>query len=312
MDLRTMKYVLAIAEHQNLTKAADALHVGQPTLSKFLSALENELGLKLFRKVGHRFLLTDAGECYVEKASRILILETELETEIADLRKRDAGDLKVSFANMRSSYMLPRILPVYERLHPNVKVHLFEDNSDENDRRLISGQIEAAFYSKPGNPNPLIEYIPLSKEELLICCAAGHPLRHLAKPAAPGGVPGSPALSLDLTALTGERVLMMQPGQRTRQIVDEILHENRISFPDVLYLSNIHAIMGLAAAGYGVSFVFDTHLRNRNPAAPLDCYRIAQGPVIGEFVAAVRKGSYLSRYLLDFIEITKNKAGDFS
>ena len=62
MDTRSLRYVLAIARHQNLTKAAEELHVGQPTLSKFLQSLENELGLKLFQKVGHRFLLTYAGE----------------------------------------------------------------------------------------------------------------------------------------------------------------------------------------------------------------------------------------------------------
>ena len=80
MDFRELSYVLAIAKHQNITKAAEALYVGQPTLSKFLMALEDDLGLKLFRKLGHKYVLTYAGERYVDKATQILNPYIHLET----------------------------------------------------------------------------------------------------------------------------------------------------------------------------------------------------------------------------------------
>ena len=66
MDFKDLSYVLAIARYQNITKAANSLYVTQPTLTKFLQNLESELGQKLFRKLGHRFVLTYAGEHYVE------------------------------------------------------------------------------------------------------------------------------------------------------------------------------------------------------------------------------------------------------
>ena len=78
MDFRDLSYVLAIARYQNITKAANSLYVTQPTLTKFLQNLEAELGQKLFRKLGHRFVLTYAGERYVEKAAEILNLKKEL------------------------------------------------------------------------------------------------------------------------------------------------------------------------------------------------------------------------------------------
>ena len=78
MDFKDLSYVLAIARYQNITKAANSLYVTQPTLTKFLQNLEAELGQKLFRKLGHRFVLTYAGERYVEKASEILNLKKEL------------------------------------------------------------------------------------------------------------------------------------------------------------------------------------------------------------------------------------------
>ena len=79
MYFKDLSYVLAIARYQNITKAANSLYVTQPTLTKFLQNLEAELGQKLFRKLGHRFVLTYAGERYVEKASEILNLKKELD-----------------------------------------------------------------------------------------------------------------------------------------------------------------------------------------------------------------------------------------
>ena len=345
MDTRSLRYVQAIARHQNLTKAAEELHVGQPTLSKFLQALESDLGLKLFQKAGHRFVLTYAGERYIKKTAEILLLEEDLQAEMADIRKRDAGEIRVFFANMRSSYTLPAILPAFEKLHPNVQVLLFDGNSEENDRRLIEGEIDVAFYSRPVQPHPLIEYRTLAREELLIVTPCGHPLRASAAPLespekstgvransyeplaenaddltkAPGAhaedtVLPAPATAgtrypaLDLSLLKNERVILMQPGQRTRQTVDDLLKKRQVYYEHTLCTTNIPAVIGLVSAGYGVSFLFDTHVLHRPPNIPVDCYSIAQERVFRDFVAAVRKGSYLSRNVLDMIELTRQYA----
>ena len=300
LDFRSLQYIVAIAEHQNLTKAAETLYVGQPTLSKFLAGLEEELGLKLFWKSGHKYMPTYAGERYVAGAAELLRLKRGLDAEMADILKREVGELRVAFANMRCSYLLPAVLPAFQERHPNVKVTLFEGNSNDNDRRLLDGQVELAFYSMPSEANPKIEYVPMAREELLICTPKGHPLASQAVPN-----PASPYPRLDLNCLKDERVLMMRPEQRTRQIMDAILRENHIQFDNVLYTSNIQAIMGLVSAGYGVSFVFDTHLRHRNENLPLDCYSFGDPCTCSDFVAARRKGGYLSRYAQAFIDTVR-------
>lgn len=110
--------MLAIAKYQNITKAAEALYVGQPTLSKFLISLENDLGLKLFRRSGNKYLLTYAGERYTRQAAEIIRLKNNLDVELADILKRDVGTLNVAFANMRCTYMLPYALPAFEKSAP--------------------------------------------------------------------------------------------------------------------------------------------------------------------------------------------------
>ena len=300
MDFRELNYVLAIAKYQNITKAADALYVSQPTLSKFLISLESELGLKLFRRLGHKYVLTYAGERYVDYAARIRRLKTDLDVELADIIKNDVGVLNLAFARMRCTYMLPGTLPEFRKLHPNVKVNLFEGNSDENDRRLLDGQVDVAFYSRPSTENPLLSYEALDEEELLIVTCKDHPIGRFASPN-PGGRP-----VLDLALLEKEPVILMRPEQRTRQLTDALFQERKLRFDNVLYTSNLPAIMGLVSRGYGVSFIFEPHLRHRAERFALDCYSIGQGRVVTEFVAAYRKGSYLSSYARDYIRLVRD------
>ena len=300
MDFRELSYVLAIAEHQNITKAADALYVSQPTLSKFLSSLESELGLKLFRRLGNKYVLTYAGERYVDYAGQIRRLKADLDVELADILKNDVGVLNLAFARMRCTYMLPGTLPEFRKLHPNVKVNLFEGNSDENDRRLLEGQVDVAFYSRPSVENPMLCYEPLDEEELLIVTCKEHPIGRFSQPN-PGGWP-----ILDPVLLEKETLILMQPEQRTRQITDALFQERKLRFENTVYTSNLPAIMGLVSRGYGVSFLFEPHLRHRAERFELDCYSIGRGRVVSEFVAAFRKGSYLSSYARDYIGLVRD------
>lgn len=301
MDFRGLSYILAIAKYGNITKAAEALYVGQPTLSKFLMNLEAELGLKLFKRVGNRYVLTYAGERYAEKAAQILNLKKDLDAEMLDIVKQDKGVLNIAFANRRYSYVLPLTLPEFSKIYPNVKLNLFRGSSDENDLHLLNGEIELAFYTAPSNPNPQIEYEPLIEEELLICTAENHRLKQLALKN-----PDSPYPKLNLSMLKGERILMMKPDQRTRQIIDVVLKQHKIEFNNVLYIENIQAIVELVSIGYGVSFIFEPHIKFSRHTKPIECYSLGEHRIVSNFVAAKRKGSYLQKYALHFIEITKN------
>lgn len=300
MDFRELNYVLAIAKQQSITKAAEALYIGQPTLSKFLITLEDNLGLKLFQKIGHKYMLTYAGERYVEKAAQILQMKSDLDAELSDIIKRDVGVLNVAFANMRCTYMLPCTLPTFKKLHPNVKVNIFEGTSDENDRRLLDGQVDVAFYSKSGSTNSQIEYETLWEEELLICTSKGHPLGRFAKPN-----PASQYPKLDPALLKNELILLMMPEQRTRQVMDDYFHDHNLKFENFIYTSNMPAIIELVSIGYGVSFIFESHLLRRPENLSLDCFSFGEPRMLSDFVAAYRKGSYISSYTRDFIEIAR-------
>ena len=301
MDFRELSYVTAIAQHQNITKAADALFVSQPTLSKFLKALEDELGQKLFRRLGNKYVLTYAGERYVEKAKQILNLKKDLDLELADIMKRDVGVLKIAFPTMRCTYMLPCTLPAFQRLYPHVRVQICEGHSIDLDHKILSGEAEIAFYTQPaGNFNPALECEALGEEELLLCTSKNHPIGRFAR-----SNPASRYPRLDLALLKNERVIMMLPSQRTGQIVNDYLRHEGLQFENVICTSNMPAIIELVAASYGVAFIFEPHLRHHPMAHAVDCYSFGEPRMVSNFVAAYRKGSYLPIYAKDFIELTR-------
>ncbi|MBR7016531.1 MAG: LysR family transcriptional regulator [Lachnospiraceae bacterium] len=300
MDFRDLTYIAAIAKYQNITKAAESLYVTQPTLSKFLMATEDALGQKLFRKLGHKYVPTYAGERYLDYAKRILNLKNDLDTEMADIMKRDVGVLNVAFPRMRCTYMLPKSLPAFKKLHPNVQVNILEGTSAENDQRLINGQADIAFFSMPSDTNPLIEYETIGEEELLICAQGGHPISHFSRPN-----PASRYPKLDPAILQNEMIIMMMQEQRTRGIMDDYFAKNNLHFDKIMYTSNLQAIMGLVAAGYGVSFIFETHLHYRPEKTPIDCYSFGEPKTVRRFVCAYRKGSYLPSCAGDFIDIAR-------
>ena len=297
MDFRELSYVAAIAKYQNITKASEALYITQPNLSKFLSTLENDLGLKLFKRADKKYVPTYAGQRYLEYAKNILESKASLDSELADIIKRDIGVLNIGLPNMRCTYMLPKTLPEFNKKYPNVKINVFEGTSAMIDKRLLEGEIDLAFYSKPYELNQHIEYEKLATEELLICTCKNHNVKNF-----------SVKKRIDLSALKGERLILLSPEQRTGQISRYYLQKNNISLENSITTNNMPAVISLTEQGWGVSFIFESHLRWHLPKPKIETFSFGskENPkVTSDFVAAFRKGNYLSNYAREFIKIAE-------
>lgn len=299
MDFKDLSYVLAIAKHQNITKAADSLYVTQPTLTKFLQNLEKDLGQKLFRKLGHRFVLTYAGERYVARATEILNLKKELDQEMSDIIRDNHGSLKIAFPTMRGTYMLPCTLPVFHSRYPNVSLDILEEHSSLLEGMLLSGEADLAFFNLPVR-SPDIDYEIISHEEVLLITADSHPL-------AGHGIyrEGCKYPWIDLRLFAEESFIMQIPGQRTRQTVDQLFKEYGLVPHIKLQTSNIPAEVMLAAKGYGCCFVTETHLKHIRLEENIARFSVGNPCTTVDFVAAFRRGSYLPYHAREYISIVR-------
>lgn len=299
MDFRDLNYIVVIAKHQSVTKAAEKLFVSQPTLSKFIQNTEKELGQPLFKRLGNKFLLTYAGERYVQKALEILQIKKELDQELSDIIRENIGELKIAFPIMRGTYMLPCTLPIFHAKFPQVKITVREANSAVLEDMLLCGDIDLAFFNMPIK-NPNINYEVISHEEVVLIMSPEHPM-------ASQGIHKSdckyPWINLHL--LKDEGFIVQRSDQRMRQITDKLFKDAGIEPNILLSIRNILASVKLASKGYGITFVTETHLRNINLVDELVHFSVGTPKTKAYFVAAFRKGIYLPHYAKEYIKIVK-------
>jgi DNA-binding transcriptional LysR family regulator len=300
MDFRELQYIVSIAKHQNITRASEEVFVTQPTLSKFVQTLENYLGQPIFRRLGNKFLLTYAGERYVEKAKVMLGIKRELEQELADIMKENIGELKIAFPIMRGTYMLPRTLPEFSKEFPKVKITVKEANSAALEDMILEGEIDIAFFTLPIKHQD-ITYDIIKDEEVVLVMSPSHPL-------AGNGIEKTECKYpwFDITKLKDETFIMQRVDQRTRHITDHFLHDMNFVPKAALEIHNILASVELAAGGYGITFVTETHLRHMHLKEKPVCFSFGDPRTMTCFVAAYREGIYLPNYAQRYIQIVRD------
>lgn len=149
MDFKELEYFSTIVKCGNLTHAARQLYVSQPTLSKFLQKLEEDLGLVLFQRGSRRLKLTYAGQRYYAHVERILSQKREMDAEMTDILRSDRGVLYVGIPPFRCSFSLPKVLPIFHKEFPQVQFRIVEAPSAVLDQKLLNGEIDLAFYMEP-------------------------------------------------------------------------------------------------------------------------------------------------------------------
>lgn len=300
MNIKELDYMLAIAKYQNITKAAESLYITQPALTRFLQNIEKEFNQKLFKRLGNKFVLTYAGERYIEKARAISDLKKELYKEMHDIAEQNCGVLKVSFPVMRGSYMLPCTLPIFSKQYPNVQLLFHEANSGHLEELILNGETDLAFFNLPIKSND-IAYQVISHEEIVLVTEKNHHFIHKSVQKAGCKYPW-----LDLDHLRNEPLVLQTDNQRTRQIVDKLLDECYIKPKIKLTTRNIRATVELTAAGYASCFVCETHLKHIGLQDKLAYFSIGKPNTSVEFVAAYRRGTYIPSYAMDYIKIVKD------
>jgi LysR family hydrogen peroxide-inducible transcriptional activator len=175
MNLRDLKYLVALAEHRHFGRAAAASFVSQPTLSTQIRKLEDELGVTLIERAPRRVMLTPIGEAIAERA-RGVIAGVEQMAELAR-RSRDpeAGSVRLGLFPTLAPYLLPHVLPQVRERFPRLELLLVEEKTDAILQRLRDGRLDAGILALPLHDEQLhIE--PLFDEPFVLAAPKGHPI----------------------------------------------------------------------------------------------------------------------------------------
>lgn len=265
MDLQHLRSFVAIADAAGFARAATRLNVSQPALSRQIRALETELGVQLFDRIGRRIQLTSEGEDLLRRSRRVLTEADSLAERARALKGGQSGVLRVGVTPQNIESLLADFLMQYRRRHPGVEVHLIEDGGARLPDRLERGEVHVALIQAGDARFHARLLFPV---HLRAVVSRTHRVSRRAV--------------LELAELADEPLLLLRHGFGSRAWFDDGCRGGHLQ-PRILLESGApDALVALARAGYGVAVVPSTVGVSRRgvQAVPL----VRQGAAIGAWM----------------------------
>lgn len=175
MNLRDLKYLVAVAEHRHFGRAAESCHVAQPTLSTQIRKLEEFLGVTLIERNNRQVLLTPIGEKIVAQASTVLRETDQLVKMAKQARDPFGGEFRLGIIPTVAPYLLPKILPMVHEQFPDLQIQLLEAQTTVITRELRAGRLDAVILALPMDEDG-VRALPLYAEPFYVALSPKHPL----------------------------------------------------------------------------------------------------------------------------------------
>src|SRR6058998_174851 len=286
MQTHQVRYFVAVAEQRHFTHAARDLGVAQPSVSKQIRKLEEELGAPLFHRMKGNVALTPAGEALLPWARRVLGDLDAAASEVRELTELRRGRLALGATPSLSTSLLPRALARFHETYPGVELVASEAGSRDLVSALEQGALDLALVILPLR-HEVLETTPLLREELVVAVAPDHPL--------------ASRKTISVADLKGVPLVMFRDGYDLRATT--LAAFRRAGFEPTLALEGgeMDGVLRLAAAGLGVAIVPSLVIE---PAGPLRAVRLAD-PLTRTIGFANRRDRRLTRAGREFVDMVR-------
>ncbi|MGW3356115.1 LysR family transcriptional regulator [Streptomyces bungoensis] len=245
MQFQQLQYFVAVAETRHFTRAADLVHVAQPSLSQQIKALERELGADLFLRARGNITLTDAGEALLPLARRILADADTARHEVQELVQLRRGRVRLGATPSLCTGLLPDVLRAFHDRYPGIRLLIEEGGSHDLVRELARGALDLALVVLPlPTPSPALTTVELLREDLVVVSSPEAP--------APGG-PGR--RHVRIADLEGERLVMFRHGYDLRELTVAACRAEGFEPDLAVEGGEMDAVLGFVRAGLGVAVV---------------------------------------------------------
>ncbi|MEU0833514.1 LysR family transcriptional regulator [Streptomyces sp. NPDC056231] len=243
MQFQQLMYFVAVAETRHFTRAAEEVHVSQPSLSQQIRALEKELGAELFSRARGNITLTDAGEALLPLARRILADADTARHEVQELAQLRRGRVRLGATPSLCTGLLPDVLRTFHDQHPGIQLLLEEGGSHDLVRELARGALDLALVVLPlPAASPALTTVELLQEDLVVVSSAEAPR------------PGKGA-SVRIADLQGEPLVMFRHGYDLRELTVAACRAEGFEPSFTVEGGEMDAVLGFVRAGLGVAVV---------------------------------------------------------
>jgi DNA-binding transcriptional LysR family regulator len=294
MELRHLRYFIAVAEELHFSRAAERLHIAQPPLSQQIQQLEAELGVELFqRKTKRQVQLTEAGQVFLHEVYQILA-QLEKAIELTQRTGRgEKGQLRIGFTSLVTYDLLPVILRRFREQFPEVELVLQELTTTQQEQALKDGRIHVGFAHPPLEDNTLNQEC-IQQEALIVAMLKTHPLVKQKR--------------ISVRSLSDENFIIF-PRHLGSGLYDKIVsfcQQGNFSPKVTQEAIQMQTIIGLVSAGMGIAIV-PSSLQNLQRTSVV--YRALEEKTPLAETAVVWRKEEMTPVLREFLQIVKTVCG---
>lgn len=273
MNPHHLRTFLSIRKHRNYTRAAEEVFLTQPAVSRQIRQFEEELGVRLFEKIGKSLHLTDAGETLAVEAEKLLGAMERTAEAVRSHRSAERGSIRIGASTTPGFYLLPDLLGRFHRRFPKVALHYTVENSLRIEQMLVRNELDLGFVGANLSSREL-ELKPLVEDEIVCFTSPSH---HLVK-----------ARHIASSSLEEEVWVIREKGSATRLLFEDWLSSRKGSIRKTIELTCPETCKALVQAGIGISFMSIHGLRTE-----FRTMRLVRIPVTG---MSLKRPIFLARH----------------
>ncbi|MCC1497649.1 LysR family transcriptional regulator [Alcanivorax sp. 1008] len=239
MDTHSLQVFISVADTGSFTGAGEQLFLTQPAISKRIAQLEEQLGARLFDRIGRQIHLTEAGQALLPKARAVLREMEDIRRSITNLSGRVAGKLRIGTSHHIGLHRLPPILRQFSRQYPDVQLDIHFIDSEEAWEGVLHGDLELGVVTLPPQPDPRVQQTVIWNDPLVFMVAPEHALAQ--------------EREVSLEMLTDYSAILPSPVTFTRRIVEDLFHQQSLTLDISMSTNYLETIHMMVAIGLGWS-----------------------------------------------------------
>ncbi|HEV7269788.1 DNA-binding transcriptional regulator OxyR [Pseudoxanthomonas sp.] len=240
MNLRDLKYLVALADHKHFGRAAAACYVSQPTLSTQIKKLEDELGVPLVERAPRKVMLTPAGRDAADRARRIVAEVDQMKEAARRSQDPEAGTVRLGLFPTLGPYLLPHVVPRLRARFPHLELLLVEEKSDVLLSRLREGKLDAGLLALPIADDQLHTEF-LFEEPFVLAVSESHPLAQRD--------------SLSLAELSQQQLLLLEDGHCLREQALDVCRLSGANEKSEFRATSLETLRQMVAADVGITLL---------------------------------------------------------
>ena len=291
MNSRQLQSAIALSQKRNFSLAAQQLRITQPALSKQISTLEAELGVRLFDRSTTPLSLTPAGEAFIRDARELLYREDQLMRSMEDFRSGDHGRLVIGISPFRCLYLIPEVIARLQEKFPGLRVVLKEAGSAQLHKGAAEGEFDLTILNLPAD-EALLDIHPIQPERIVLAVpdamADAIPTEDNAS--------REPYPQADLSSCRDIPFVVLGAGQELRLLFDKLCVTAGLRPRIAVEAMGITTAWTLVRSGIGAAILPAQFAENQRFREGITLFSLKHDPPIRQPAVVVRKGQYLSEY----------------